>query len=106
MRTFAEFWPHYVRDHSHRGNRRLHFVGTLLVLLLALAAPATGYWWLALALPVVGYGFAWIGHFLLERNRPATFRHPFWSLAADFKMFALMLIGRMEAEVERASHAK
>ena len=105
MRTFAEFWPHYVREHTHRGSRRLHFAGTLAVVLLAVGVLATGRWWLALALPAVGYGFAWPGHLLLERNRPATFRHPLWSLAADFKMFALMAAGRMDAEVERVLRA-
>ncbi len=105
MRTFAEFWPHYVREHSHRGNRILHFVGTLLALTLLVATVATGWWWLALALLPVGYGFAWLGHFLLERNRPATFRHPLWSLAGDFKMFALTLTGRMGTELEKARQA-
>ena len=103
MRTFAEFWPHYVREHTHRGNRRLHFAGTLAVIVLAAATVATGRWWLVPALPVVGYGSAWLGHLLLEGNRPATLRHPLWSLAADFKMFALMAAGRMGGELEKAS---
>jgi len=105
MRTFAEFWPYYVREHSHPGNRLLHFTGTLLLLALAVVMVALGWWWLALALPVVGYGFAWSGHLLLEHNRPATFRYPFWSLLADFKMFALMAVGRMGREIEKARQA-
>ncbi len=103
MRTFAEFWPYYVREHSNRGNRYLHFVGTLSAIALAVTLVVMGWWWLALAMPVVGYGFAWVGHFLVERNRPATFRHPFWSLLGDFKMFGLMAVGRMEAELEKAT---
>lgn len=103
MRTFAEFWPYYVREHCHPGNRLLHFTGTLLLLLLAVVMAVLGWWWLALALPVVGYGFAWSGHFLLERNRPATFRHPVWSLMGDYKMFALMAVGRMSREVEKTN---
>jgi hypothetical protein len=102
MRTFAEFWPYYVREHSHRGNRYLHFIGTLSAIVLAVALVVMGWWWLAFALPVVGYGFAWVGHFLVERNRPATFRHPLWSLLGDFKMFGLMAVGRMDAELEKA----
>jgi hypothetical protein len=102
MRTFAEFWPYYVREHANLWNRRLHAVGTLTALTLSVAMIATGFWWLALALPVVGYGFAWLGHFLLERNRPATFRYPLWSLAADFRMLGLTLTGRMNAELEKA----
>ena len=102
MRTFAEFWPHYVREHAHRVNRRLHFAGTSLALVLLVVTVATGWWWLAVALPVVGYGFAWVGHFVVEKNRPATFTHPLWSLAGDFKMFALTLAGRMDAEVVKA----
>jgi hypothetical protein len=102
MRTFAEFWPHYVREHAHRGNRALHFAGTLVALGLVIAAVATGRWWLALTVPVAGYGLAWSGHFLLEGNRPATFRHPWGSLRGDFRMFALMFVGRMGREVARA----
>jgi hypothetical protein len=102
MRTFAEFWPYYVREHSNRTNRYLHFIGTLSALVLAVTLVVMGWWWLALALPVVGYGFAWVGHFVIEKNRPATFRHPLWSLLGDFKMFGLMAAGRMEAELEKA----
>ncbi|HVK10828.1 MAG TPA: DUF962 domain-containing protein [Gemmataceae bacterium] len=102
MRTFAEFWPYYVREHSNRTNRYLHFIGTLSALVLAVTLVVMGWWWLALALPVVGYGFAWVGHFVIEKNRPATFRHPLWSLLGDFKMFGLMAVGRMEAELEKA----
>jgi hypothetical protein len=93
--SFAEFYPFYLEEHASRTNRRLHFVGTTLVIVLAVAALATARWWLLLALPVVGYGFAWAGHYFVERNRPATFSHPFYSLIGDFVMWRDMLIGRI-----------
>src|SRR5262245_13312507 len=102
--SFSEFWPEYVRHHASPTSRALHFVGSTLVLLLAAAAPFSSWSLLALV-PVVGYGFAWTGHFLFEGNRPATFHHPLWSLVADWKMWALTLAGRMGSEVERAKRA-
>jgi hypothetical protein len=102
VHTFAEFWPYYVREHSHRGNRLLHAFGTLTAIGLLIVMLVMGWWWVALALPLVGYGFAWLGHLVLQKNRPATFRHPFWSLAADFRMVGLTVLGRMNAEVARA----
>ena len=101
LTTFAEFWPYYVSEHWKPATRALHFAGTALVLAsLALAALAS-VWWLAAA-PLFGYAFAWVGHFFVERNRPATFTYPWWSLRADFRMFRLMLLGRMGPEIERA----
>jgi hypothetical protein len=92
---FADFYPFYLSEHSNRTCRRLHFVGTTLVLLaLALAVVDRNAWWL-LAAPVAGYGFAWVGHFVFEKNRPATFSYPLYSLAADFVLFRDMLIGRI-----------
>jgi hypothetical protein len=98
--SFEAFWPRYVRDHSLPATRRLHCVG------LVLAAPAflagLGHdWRFLLLVPVIGYGFAWYGHFFIERNRPATFEYPLWSLMGDLRMFWLMLRGRMVAEVEQ-----
>jgi hypothetical protein len=102
MKTFAEFWPFYVREHSHAGTRLLHAAGTITSIALLIALLATGRWrWLPLVL-VVGYAAAWIGHFFVEHNRPATFKHPLWSFIADYKMVALMLAGRMSDEVTRA----
>src|SRR5215207_44957 len=101
--NFREFWPFYVREHGRPLTRRLHFVGTAGVLASVAAAAVTGRWrWLALA-PVCGYGLAWIAHFLVEHNRPASFRQPLYSLAADFVMFGHMLRGRMDDEVQKAS---
>jgi hypothetical protein len=101
-RSFAQFWPFYLREHSRPATRALHYAGTGLVLLLAAAAVATARWPLLMALPVAGYGFAWLSHFGVERNRPATFTYPAWSLAADFRMFFLWLTGRLGAELEAA----
>ena len=94
-RSFRDFYPDYLAEHRHPTSRRLHFAGTLLVLLTLVFAIATGRWWWLLAMPLFGYGFAWAGHFVFERNRPATFRHPLYSLAGDFMMFRDMLIGRV-----------
>ncbi|MEO5774574.1 MAG: DUF962 domain-containing protein [Sphingomicrobium sp.] len=102
MRSFAEFWPFYLREHSKQGTRALHLAGTSLVVAIAAVAVASGRWSLLLALPVAGYGFAWAAHFAVEKNRPATFTHPLWSLAADFRMWALWLTGRLEAELDKA----
>lgn len=97
--SFAEFWPHYLREHGRIGTRRLHFVGTSLAVLLLVLALVTRSWWLLAAVPLAGYGFAWLGHAAVERNRPATFTHPFWSLRADFRMWRLWLSGRLEGEL-------
>jgi hypothetical protein len=101
IQTFAEFWPFYVREHSAPACRALHFIGSTLVLVV-IAAAATYNWWLLLLAPVVGYGFAWIGHFAIEKNKPASFKYPLWSFLADWKMWAMMLTGRMGAEVAKA----
>lgn len=100
-RTFEEFWPFYVSEHSNPLNRRLHFVGTTLALVSLIRFGQTGQKkYLALA-PVMGYLFAWVGHFGVEKNRPATFTYPAESLLGDFKMFGLMLQGKMQAEIAR-----
>ncbi len=99
--TFEEFWPHYVHAHRDPINRGLHYMGTTAVLgAVATAAITLNPAWLLVA-PVVGYGPAWIGHFVFEKNKPATFQHPLWSLRGDFKMYFLALRGRMGDEVER-----
>ena len=100
-RSYGEFWPYYVREHADRRTRALHFAGTAGAIAVAVAAAASGRWWLLAAIPVLGYGFAWVAHAFVERNRPATFTHPLWSLIGDFHMFALMLTGRMGREVAR-----
>ena len=93
--SFAEFYPYYLAEHQNRHCRRLHLVGSLLVLALLAVAVTSGQWhWLWL-LPVVGYGFAWVGHFFFEHNRPATFKHPFYSFIGDWVMAKDLLTGRI-----------
>ncbi|WP_341859101.1 DUF962 domain-containing protein [Qipengyuania sp. GPGPB31] len=103
--TFAEFWPFYLREHSRRGTRLLHYIGTTLVVLLGVTALATRELLLLLALPLPGYFFAWIAHFGHEKNRPATFAYPLWSLRADFRMWWLWLTRRLRPELEAAGVA-
>ena len=94
-RSFREFYPAYLAEHKERSTRRLHFVGTLIVIVaLAVALLKRDARWLLLA-PLFGYGLAWLGHFVFERNRPAPFRHPLYSLAGDFVMFKDILLGRL-----------
>lgn len=99
--SYAEFWPFYLAEHSRPGTRRLHFLGTALGLVLLALAVATQTWWLLLAALVSGYAFAWVAHLSVERNRPATFSHPVWSLVSDFRMFFLWLSGGLQRELER-----
>jgi hypothetical protein len=99
-RNFAEFWPFYVLEHSKPGTRKLHFLGTTLLFINLVAILLTGSFWFLLAAIVAAYGCAWIGHFVVEKNRPATFKYPFLSLLGDFKMYAMMLAGKMDREVE------
>jgi hypothetical protein len=92
--SFREFYPYYLGEHRNRACRRLHFAGSTLVLLVVLVAIASGdarWLWLA---PLAGYGFAWVGHLVFEKNRPATFRHPLYSLAGDWVMYWQILRGR------------
>jgi hypothetical protein len=99
--TFDEFWPFYVGEHRDPKNRFCHYVGTSLAVgSILLAAVTVNPLWLVAA-PVVGYGGAWVGHFLVERNKPATFSYPLWSLLGDFKMLGLALRGKMAEEVTR-----
>jgi hypothetical protein len=102
LASYEEFWPFYVSQHRDPLNRRLHFVGTTLVLGSLAAGVLVSPLWL-LAAPVAGYGFAWAGHFFFEKNKPATFTYPLWSLRGDFRMYRLTLLGRMSPELEKAA---
>lgn len=94
--SFHEFYPFYLGEHRDRNCRRLHVVGSTLVLAVIAVALFTGRWaWLWLA-PVAGYGFAWVGHFAFEKNRPATFRHPLYSLMGDWVMYWDVLRGKVK----------
>ncbi|MEZ5429543.1 MAG: DUF962 domain-containing protein [Pyrinomonadaceae bacterium] len=101
IETYAEFWDFYILEHSQPMTRYLHFIGTILSLVLLVRFLRNGaFIYLPLCL-VVGYGFAWFSHFVIEKNRPATFKYPLWSFVSDYKMVFYMLTGRMNAEVER-----
>jgi hypothetical protein len=92
---FAEFYPFYLSEHAKRATRRIHFIGSSLALVLLLAALVTGRFGLFLLAVVCGYGFAWAGHLFFEKNRPATFKYPLYSLMGDWKMFWQMLTGKI-----------
>ena len=93
--TFRDFYPFYLSEHRHPACRRLHFAGSVLVLAAIAAAIVTGNAWWLVAAPVAGYGFAWAGHFFFEKNRPATFSYPFYSLLGDWVMFGDIVRGRL-----------
>jgi hypothetical protein len=99
--TFEEFWFFYVKEHQKKATRMLHFVGTTGAMACVAGAAIFKSRLLLLAAPVVGYGPSWIGHFFVEGNRPATFKHPLWSLRADMVMWTKIVRGEMDAEVER-----
>lgn len=100
--TYAEFWLRYLRAHSSPRTRAVHYAGSLLALgAVALAIGTLDWRWLLLA-PLLGYGFAWSAHLLIEHNRPETFGHPFWSLASDYRMVTLALSGRLGPHLGRA----
>lgn len=99
--TFETFWPTYLADHRHPLNRRLHFFGTACYLGVLGFLLATGHFRWLWVVPVVAYGFAWTGHFLVEHNRPATFQHPWLSLRGDHRMAWFALTGRLGAEYAR-----
>jgi hypothetical protein len=90
------FYPYYLSEHQNQSCRRLHFVGSSLILLLLASTLATQQWPLLCLIPVFGYGFAWFGHFFFEHNKPATFTYPFYSLLSDWVMFKDILIGRIK----------
>ena len=99
--TFEEFWPFYVQQHSKKATRMFHFVGTTAAVATLLTGVILRKRWMMLVAPVLGYGPAWISHFFIEKNKPATFTYPLWSLRADFVMWKKIVTGQMDAEVER-----
>lgn len=96
--TYAEFWPYYLGEHRGWVTRACHYAGTSLGVLCLLAALVTLDWRLLPVALIVGYGPAWLGHFVFERNRPATFGYPLWSFVSDFRMLGLFLAGKLEEE--------
>lgn len=101
IQSYAEFWPYYLGEHRSPVCRGLHYFGTSLAVLTVVTAAVIGKGWLVPVALVFGYGPAWVGHFFVEHNRPASFKYPLWSLRSDFKMLGLFLRGRMGAEVVR-----
>ena len=101
--SYGEFFEFYLRQHSDAGNRRMHAIGTALGVVVLLGALITRHYWYALLWIPLGYGFAWAGHFLLEKNKPATFGHPFWSFISDFRMLGLMVTGRLGAHLTNST---
>ena len=100
--SFAEFWLYYLRAHSSPTSRLLHYLGTFLALFgLAMVAVTASFWWLIFAV-VTPYALAWAGHFFIENNTPLAFSKPLWSLRADFRMFFLMLSGRLDRHLHEA----
>jgi hypothetical protein len=104
--TFEEFWDYYVAQHSKPATRAVHAVGTAAAMACVAGGLLTRRGSLLLAAPLVGYGPAWLSHFFIEKNRPATFTYPMWSLKADVIMFGKMLKGQMQAEVDRVAQRK
>ena len=100
IQSFEEFWPFYVSEHAHPLNRTLHFIGSTGAL-ACLAGGVLGHFYLFPVAPVMGYGFAWFGHFFVEKNRPASFSYPLWSFRADWVMWYKILTRKMDAEVRR-----
>lgn len=99
IESFSDFWPHYLADHAEPSTRSMHVAGTAIALAFVVLLLLSGNLWFLAAAAVVGYGFAWTSHMLFEGNRPATFRHPIWSLMGDFRMFALACTGRLDDEL-------
>jgi hypothetical protein len=101
FKTFEEFWPYYVGEHKEKSTRLLHFVGTTAAMSCVAGAIVFRKKWLLAVAPIAGYGPAWISHFFIEKNKPATFKYPAWSLRADFVMWWKTVKGEMQAEVDR-----
>lgn len=96
FKSFSEFYPFYLSEHNNKLNRRLHFSGFLLALMILILVIITHRWALLLLLPVFGYGFAWLGHLFIEKNKPATFKYPLYSIMGDIVMFKDIITGRIK----------
>jgi hypothetical protein len=103
--SYDEFFAFYLTHHRDRTNRLLHACGTLLSIAFVITMIAIGRGWWALAWPLIAYGFAWFGHFVVEGNKPATFGHPWWSFISDFRMLWLMMTGGMRKPATRTEHS-
>ena len=101
-KTFWSFYLYYLTEHGDMKNRVMHFIGTALVIGCLIAGIILGNWWLIAVIPVCGYGFAWVGHFFIEKNKPATFTYPLYSLGSDFVMFWHIITGQLPKKMEEA----
>ncbi len=99
---FWDFYPYYLTEHQNKVSRTLHFIGTGIVIVLLLMALWTQNWRYVAAMPLAGYGFAWVGHAFFERNKPATFTYPLFSLGSDFVMFFHILTGQIGQKIQQA----
>ena len=104
--SYEEFFLFYLHEHSDPRNRLMHAAGTTLGLGTVIVAVVIGHPWYALLWPVIAYGFAWTGHFMIEGNKPATFGHPFWSFISDFRMLGLMMTGRLAERMQQKPVAR
>lgn len=100
--SFEAFWPHYLREHARPATRVAHVAGSWAALAVLLAGLATGRWWVLPVALMIGYGAAWLSHLFIERNRPATFTYPLWSLRGDMQMAWMAATGRLGVELRRA----
>jgi hypothetical protein len=100
--SFWDFYPYYLTEHARPVNRTFHFIGTTLLLICLVLGIVLGKPLLFIAIPLFGYGFAWVGHFVFEKNRPATFKYPFYSLGSDFVMYYHTITGQIGRKVEEA----
>ena len=100
--TYREFFPYYLQEHAQPATRYFHYAGSILAIGVLIYALASQTWWLLLVVPVSGYFFAWVSHAFVERNKPATFTYPLWSLRGDYHMLFLAISGKLNAELERA----
>lgn len=102
--NYQEFYLFYLGEHQNARCRLFHAVGTTLVIFTLVILIATGEWKFWFLLPLFGYGFSWIGHFKYERNKPAAFKYPFYSLISDFRMYGQMWTGQLDAQLKLARH--
>ncbi len=105
-KSLKEFYPFYLTEHSNPTSRKLHFTGTFLFFIILIICIIFKLWWYLFLIPVVGYGFAWVGHFFFEKNKPATFEYPFYSLASDFILFFGILTGKRKINPARENKGK
>jgi len=100
FKSLQEFYPFYLSEHQHTTSRVLHFIGTALVIIALIGGLLFHDLRFILAVPFLGYGFAWVGHFFFEKNKPATFQYPGYSLASDFLLFWDLLNGKQAFKVK------